>query len=44
MKAPVDGADDTWIWTAFDTASKVIISRSVGGRDGEYALAVLYDV
>lgn len=44
MKAPVDGAGDTWTWTALDADSKMIISYLVGGRDGEYALAFMDDV
>jgi IS1 family transposase len=44
MKTPVDGAGDTWTWTALDSDSKLIISWLVGGRDGEYALAFMDDV
>lgn len=44
MKNPVDGAGDTWTWTALDSDSKLIISWLVGGRDGEYALAFMDDV
>ncbi|MBZ9706130.1 IS1 family transposase [Mesorhizobium sp. ESP7-2] len=44
MKKPVDGAGDTWTWTALDSDSKLIISWLVGGRDGEYALAFMDDV
>jgi IS1 family transposase len=44
MKSPVDGAGDTWTWTALDSDSKLIISWLVGGRDGEYALAFMDDV
>lgn len=44
MKAPVDGAGDTWTWTALDADSKMIISYLVGGRDGEYAQAFMDDV
>ncbi|HEV7253430.1 MAG TPA: IS1 family transposase [Mesorhizobium sp.] len=44
MKAPVEGAGDTWTWTALDSDSKLIISWLVGGRDGEYALAFMDDV
>ncbi|TPI26883.1 DDE-type integrase/transposase/recombinase [Mesorhizobium sp. B3-2-1] len=44
MKKPVDGAGDTWTWTALDADSKLIISWLVGGRDGEYALAFMDDV
>lgn len=44
MKNAVDGAGDTWTWTALDADSKLIISWLVGGRDGEYALAFMDDV
>jgi len=44
MKSAVDGAGDTWTWTALDADSKLIISWLVGGRDGEYALAFMDDV
>lgn len=44
MKKAVDGAGDTWTWTALDSDSKLIISWLVGGRDGEYALAFMDDV
>lgn len=44
MKQPVEGAGDTWTWTALDSDSKLIISWLVGGRDGEYALAFMDDV
>jgi lambda repressor-like predicted transcriptional regulator len=37
MKAPVDGAGDTWTWTAIEADSKLLISHFVGGRDGECA-------
>ncbi|MET2828484.1 IS1 family transposase [Mesorhizobium shangrilense] len=44
MKNTVEGAGDTWTWTALDSDSKLIISWLVGGRDGEYALAFMDDV
>lgn len=44
MKNHVEGAGDTWTWTALDSDSKLIISWLVGGRDGEYALAFMDDV
>jgi hypothetical protein len=44
MKKPIEGAGDTWTWTALDSDSKLIISWLVGGRDGEYALAFMDDV
>lgn len=37
MKAPVDGAGDTWTWTAIDADTKLIVSHFVGGRDAECA-------
>jgi IS1 family transposase len=37
MKSPVDGAGDTWTWTAIDADTKLIVSHFVGGRDGECA-------
>jgi IS1 family transposase len=37
MKKPVDGAGDTWTWTALDADSKLIVQWFVGGRDGESA-------
>ena len=44
MKAPVEGAGDTWTWTALDSDSKLVVSYLVGGRDGEYAEAFMADV
>jgi len=44
MKRPVEGAGDTWTWTALDADSKLIISWLVGGRDAEYALAFMEDL
>jgi hypothetical protein len=35
MKNPVDGAGDTWTWTAIKADTKLLISHFVGGRDGE---------
>ena len=37
MKNPVDGAGDTWTWTAIEADTKLLISHFVGGRDGECA-------
>lgn len=37
MKNPVDGAGDTWTWTAIEGDTKLIVSHFVGGRDGECA-------
>jgi IS1 family transposase len=38
MKKPVDGAGDTWTWTAIEAHTKLIVSHFVGGRDGECAI------
>ncbi len=37
MKKPVEGAGDTWTWTAIDADSKLIVQWYVGDRDGETA-------
>ncbi len=37
MKKPVEGAGDTWTWTAIDADSKLILQWYVGDRDGETA-------
>jgi IS1 family transposase len=42
MKRPVDGAGDTWTWTALDADSKLIVQWFVGGRDG-YAAKLFID-
>ena len=44
MKKPVDGAGDTWTWTAIEAETKLIISWLVGGRDSEYAMAFMDDL
>jgi IS1 family transposase len=44
MKTPVEGAGDTWTWTALDADSKLIVSWLVGGRDSEYAMAFMDDL
>ncbi len=44
MKNPVDGAGDTWTWTAIEADTKLIISHFVGGRDGECAKWFMDDV
>src|SRR6185437_4820284 len=43
-KAPVPRAGDVWTWTAIDADSKLIVSWLVGGRDSEYALAIMDDL
>jgi IS1 family transposase len=44
MKNPVDGAGDTWTWTAIEADTKLIISHFAGGRDGECAAWFMNDV
>ena len=44
MKAPVDGAGDTWTCTAIDADTKLIVSHFVGGRDGECAKWFIDDI
>jgi IS1 family transposase len=44
MKAPVEGAGDTWTWTAIDAESKLLITWLVGGRDSDYAIAFMDDL
>lgn len=44
MKKPVDGAGDTWTWTAIEADTKLLISHFVGGRDGECAKWFIEDV
>ena len=43
-KAAPAEAGDTWTWTALDSDSKLIVSWMVGGRDGEYAIALMDDL
>jgi IS1 family transposase len=44
MKTRIDGAGDTWTWTAIDAQTKLIISHFVGGRDGDCAAWFMQDV
>lgn len=44
MKKPVDGAGDTWTWTAIEADTKLLISHFVGGRDGECAKWFIEDM
>src|SRR3970040_2056498 len=44
MKAPIDGAGDTWTWTAIEADTKLLISHFVGGRDGECAKWFIADI
>ena len=43
MKKPVDGAGDTWTWTALDADSKLIVQWFVGGRDAHSATLFIDD-
>src|SRR5712671_4740320 len=43
-KAAPAGAGDVWTWTAMEASSKLMVSFMVGGRDGEYALALMDDL
>ena len=38
------GVGSVWTWTAIDADSKLCVSYLVGGRDGEYAYAIMKDV
>ena len=44
MKKPVDGAGDTWTWTAIDADTKLIAAWFVGGRDADCANAFINDL
>ena len=44
MKKPVEGAGDTWTWTAIEADTKLLITSLVGGRDSEYAIAFMDDL
>lgn len=44
MKNYVEGAGDTWTWTAIDADSKMILSYFIGGRDGECAMWFVDDL
>src|ERR1700730_2902805 len=43
-KAAPQGAGDVWTWTAIEASNKLMVSFMVGGRDGEYALALMDDL
>jgi IS1 family transposase len=43
-KAAPEGAGDVWTWTALDSDTKLILTWNVGGRDAEYALALMDDL
>ena len=43
-KATPPDAGDCWTWTALDADTKLILTWQVGGRDAEYALALMDDL
>jgi IS1 family transposase len=43
-KAAPEDAGDVWTWTALETQSKLIVSYVSGGRDSEYAMALMDDL
>src|SRR5438270_579371 len=43
-KAAPEGAGDVWTWTALEATSKLLVSYMVGGRDSEYAMALMDDL
>jgi IS1 family transposase len=43
-KAAPQGAGDCWTWTALEADTKLMITWSVGGRDGSYAQGFMQDV
>jgi IS1 family transposase len=43
-KAGSQGAGDTWTWTAIDADTKLAMAWLVGGRDSEYAMALMDDI
>lgn len=43
-KTPVAGAGDVWTWTSLDADSKLICNWIVGGRDADYAIALMDDL
>src|SRR5205823_2736980 len=44
MKKPIDGAGDTWTWTAIEADTKLLITWLVGGRDSDYAILFMDDL
>ena len=44
MKKPIEGAGDTWTWTALDADSKLIVQWYVGDRSGETAKFFIDDL
>jgi IS1 family transposase len=43
-KAAPEGAGDVWTWTALEASHKMIVSYMVGGRDSDYAIALMDDL
>jgi IS1 family transposase len=43
-KAAPENAGDVWTWLALEADTKLILSYLVGGRDGEYAVALMDDL
>lgn len=43
-KAAPENAGDVWTWLALEADTKLIVSYLVGGRDGEYAMALMDDL
>jgi IS1 family transposase len=43
-RAADPSAGDVWTWTAIEADTKLIISYLVGGRDAEYAMAIMDDL
>ena len=43
-KSAPEGAGDVWTWTSLDADSKLICNWVVGGRDAEYAIALMDDL
>jgi IS1 family transposase len=43
-KTAPPNAGDTWIWTAIEGDTKLLVSWLVGGRDSEYAMAFMDDL
>ena len=44
MAASQDSAGDVWTWTALEAETKLIVSYLSGGRDAEYAKALMDDL
>src|SRR5438105_14791958 len=44
MKKSVEGAGDTWTWTAIEADTKLLITWLVGGRDSDNAIAFMDDL